>query len=153
LPTRDAAYTVLGGSVLTALGFSALATSSYLNSNQLDTGTFLRLWTATILVLALGFVVILAGFLMASRGRMRRVAGGILGVIASFACAFVVLILITTTAGITPSSFNNQEPIAFDILLIGTIISLFVGFPLSMFGSVPAIVERERENESSEITS
>ena len=138
--------------MLTALGLTALVTSNYLNSSQLDTGTFLRLWSSTMLVLVLGFAVILAGFLMASKGRTRKLAGGILGVLSSFIGAFVNLVLITTTAGINPNyGLPAELGVAYELLIIGSIIALFVGFPLSMFGTVSSIVEREPESETSEI--
>jgi hypothetical protein len=141
--------------MVTALGFVALVTSNYLNSVQLDTGTFLRLWSATLLVLILGFVIILGGFLMASTGRMKKVVGGILGVLASFAAAFVTLILITTTVGINSYNIGSsaQLSLASEILFVGSILVLFVGFPLGMFGTVSAIAEREPEGETSEIPS
>ena len=147
MPNRDSAFTVMGGSISLALGFTALAASNYLSSNQLDTGTFLRLWASTLIVPILGFVVILAGYMMASQRRTRRVAGGILGVIASVMNAFVVLALIAVTFGIG-SGFSQpaQESVVLEILIIGSIVALFVGFPISMFGTVPAIVDRETES-------
>jgi hypothetical protein len=143
----------MGGSIFVALGFAALVTSNCLNSFQLDTGTFLKLWTATILVPLLGFVVILAGFLTASSGRTRRLAGGAMGVFASIIGAFVSIILITTTAGVDQTITSSLEynasyaqfSVAYSILTIGSIIALFFGFPLGMFGSMPAIVEKEQE--------
>jgi hypothetical protein len=134
------------------LGFTALSTSTYLSSNQLDTGTYIRLWIATILILAFGFLIILSGFLMATSGRMKRAAGGIMGVIASFAGAFTTLILVTTTAGITTFGTSPQLSLALEILFVGTIIALFAGFPLSMFGTVSSIVKREPETETSVIS-
>lgn len=150
--SRDAAFTVLGGSVTAAYGFTALVTSTYLNSSQLPTGTFLALWTSTILVLALGFVVIVSGYLMAASGRLKRIAGGVMGVLAAFSVAFVDLILVTTTFGINPSlSSSSQYVLASELLFVGSIIALFLGFPLSMFGTVSAITERNSKDETSEI--
>ncbi len=136
---------------MTALGFAALSTANYLSSsNALDTGTFLRLWTATLLVLALGFLVILAGFLIASQGRLTRMAGGIMGVIASIAGAFLTIILVTTTAGVSSGNFGLASSLSFaialEILYIGSFATLFTGFPLAMFGSMPAVVEKEPEH-------
>lgn len=154
---KSAAFTVMGGSILTALGFAALVTSTYISSSQLDTATFLRLWSSTIIMLALGFVTLLGGFMIGTSGRMKRIAGAILAVIASFAGAFVSLILVTTTAAIASGVINpNGAPqfaLGYETLIIGTIITLFVGFPLSMFGTVNAITEREPETETSAIPS
>ena len=90
---------------------------------------------------------------MATNGRMRRVAGGILGVLASLVGAFMTLILVTTTAGISPQVGSARLGSALEILYIGSMITLFLGFPLSMFGTVSAIVERQPESGTSEIPS
>lgn len=152
MPTRDGAFTVFGGAILTAFGFVSLACSSYLSGAiQLSTGDYIRLWSDSILAVVLGFLVILAGDLIASKGRSRKVWGAVMGTIASIIGGFNSLVLTLMVVGVQSQSFvitsssSAQLGAAVEILILGCIITLFVGFPFGMFGSAPGVMERESE--------
>jgi hypothetical protein len=157
---RSGALAVLGGSIFMALGMVALGTTTYLSSsNQLATSTYLRLWLSTFSVAFLGLLIVVSGYMMSSNGRLKRVVGGVVSVISSFTAAYISFILISSTASISAAfGVQFQSPsaefqIGFWILLIGSMVALFVAFPVTMYSSVPAIVEREPETETSEIPS
>lgn len=134
----------------TAFGFVAFATTYFLTSNRAGTGPSTELWATTVLALAVGFVVMVSGYLMASEGRGKRFNGGIVGVTASLAAPIVDLFAFITTLGISPASTASaQLGVTSEFLFFGTIIALFIGFPLSMFGTVGAITE-ERPPEEQE---
>ena len=149
--TREGGLVVLGGAILFAYGFIGLAASNYLsNLTQLATGDYLRLWTITFLVLISGFILILAGFMIASTGRWKTLGGGILGIIGSMMGGILTIGLLLTVLslgqGVT-AGFNQSYlfSIASQQLLFGSFPALFVGFPLGMYGSASSIM-KEREN-------
>lgn len=147
--TREGAYTVLGGSILLAYGFIGLATSNFLSSlTQLATGDYLRLWSLTILMFVCGFVVVLGGFLIASTGRWKNLGGGILGILGSLVGAILCLSLLLTVVGLSQgaaASYSPQFNMSSELLVLGSIPAMFVGFPLGMFGSVAGVFLEEPE--------
>lgn len=148
---RNAAFAVLGGSIYTAFGFVSFATNYFMSSNRAGTGLTPELWASTIVALALGFVVILSGYLMASEGRGKRFNGGIAGVTASLAAPIVALIALTSTVKFSSTAAATpQLGVTSELLFFGTIIALFIGFPLSMFGTVGAMTEARPPEDAAE---
>ena len=153
--TREGSFAVLGGSVIIAYGFVGVATSTFLsNLTQLGTGDYLRLWTLAILTIVCGFVIVLAGFLIASDGTWRVWGGGIIGILGSLIGVVVSLALILTIVGLEASNAftfgsNAQFNTSFELLVIGSIPTMFVGFPLSMYGSAGGVMSQD--NESAEV--
>ena len=140
--------------MMIGLGFAGVISSHYLsNAIQLATGDFITLWTEAFLVCLFGFVVVVAGFLIAGSEGTRCLVGGILGILGSFVGAFVSLALVMETVGLAQSasgfsslSLNSaQMSTSYEILFIGCILILFVGFPLAVFGSVPGILVKKTE--------
>lgn len=126
-----------------------LATSNFLNNlTQLATGDYLRLWSLTILMIVCGFVVVLGGFLIASTGRWKNLGGGILGILGSLVGAILCLALLLTVVGLGQGvgiSYSPQFETSSELLIIGSIPVMFVGFPLGMFGSVAGVFSEEPE--------
>jgi hypothetical protein len=152
--SREGAFTVLGGSILIGQGFIGLATSTNLsNLTQLATGDYLRLWTFTILLILCGFVVLVAGFLLASEGNWRVFGGGFLGVLGSVVGALACLGLILDIVGLgsNASNFgsNPQFSVSYELLLIGTIPAMLLGFPLGMYGSAAGLMGHEEKRSTS----
>ncbi len=150
--TRGGAYVVLGGSVITAYGLVGLATSNFLNAmTQLGTGDYLRLYALTFLIIVLGFATVLGGYLIASNGQWRHLAGAFLGVVGSLGGMILVLALLTTVVGLNQGfttygqTAAAQFNAAFEIQVIGSIIAIFFGFPLAMFGVMAGITDRRHE--------
>ena len=147
--TREGAYAVVAGSIFFAYGFIGLAASDYLNNlTQLSTGDYLRLWSITFAVLISGFVLILAGFLMASAGRWRTIGGGVLGILGSMVGGILTLGLLLTVQGIGQSVAASYSQtylfsITSQLLLFGSFPAMFVGFPLGMYGSATAIMKEQ----------
>jgi hypothetical protein len=140
----------MGGSILIAYGFIGLAASNFLsNLTQLATGDYLRLWSFTILTIVCGFAVILGGFLVASNGRWKNLGGGILGLLGSLVGAILCLGLLFTVVGLSQGVVGLSQGIQFttsyELLVIGSIPAMFVGFPLGMFGSVAGVFLEEPE--------
>ena len=151
MASKGGAFAVMGGSIIAAFGFAALVTDTYIGSGQLDSGTYFRLWSATALVIALGVLTMAGGVLTGGRGDRRRRVGVVLGVVASSAGAFASLLLIMIISGageaLSGSSALAQLSLGYEILFAGSIITLFAGFPLSLFGAASAYAEGEDEVE------
>ena len=156
--TRDGAFVVFGGSIITAYGLVSLATSYYLNGmTTLGTGDYLRLWALTFLVIAFGFATVLGGFLLASRGEWKRWGGAALSVIGSLMGMILALGLITTVAGLSSSispyqvtsSQSAQFSLTLQIQVIGSIIAVFLGFPLAMYGMMAGVMHWFHEPDES----
>jgi hypothetical protein len=152
--TIGGAYVVLGGSVITAYGFAALLTSIDLNGlTTLSTGDYLRLWSMTYLVIALGFAAILGGYLVASNGEWRHIGGALLGVLGSLVGTILALGLITTVAGLESSisyfaqgSQSAQFSLSYEIQVMSCIAVVVAGFPLAMFGIMRGVADRGHES-------
>lgn len=146
--TREGAFAVLGGSIQTAYAYVGIVTSNYLSIlQQLPTGDYLRLWSLAFLMVVFGFAVILGGFMIASTGRWKVVGGGILGILGSLLGGIVSLALLTTSVGLNTPTFNQpaQFSVASEILFIGCILTMFIGFPIGMYGSVGGVFREEDE--------
>jgi hypothetical protein len=155
--TKEGALVVLGGAIIFSYGFIGLSASDYLtNLTQLATGDYLRLWALTFLVIISGFILILAGFLIASTGRWKTLIGGALGVIGSVMGGILTIGLLLTVLGIGQNVTGglNQTylfSIASQLLFFGSFPAMFVGFPLSMYGSAAGIMkEREKMTDATE---
>ncbi len=149
LHERDRAFTVFGGSVLVAFGLVGIFSSGVLGSiTTLSTGQFLGLWAETILALVFGFLAILAGPLLASENDGLRATGALLGIFSSLIGVIMVMLLLMGTEGLTSGiSISGQMNLSFSMLTIGAIVVLFVGFPLSLAGSVGGLQGNKPEDE------
>ena len=143
----------MGGSIITAYGLVGLDTSIILNSlTTLGTGDYLRLWALTFLVVIMGFVTILGGFLVGSKGEWKRWGGAVLSVIGALTGLILVLALITTVVGISSSigyvgntGSSAQFSVSYEIQVIGSIVAIFLGFPLAMYGTMAGVMHWRQE--------
>lgn len=146
MQTKYFAFTVLGGAIILSFGFAGGVASSYLSSAvQLSTGMFLRIWAEAILGMVIGSVAIVGGGLMATEGKTAKESGGVLGIISSVAGAMDSLVLLTTFVGAQTEVIviSPQLEVSYSVLYLGSILALFVGFPIVMFGSVAGLLYRE----------
>jgi len=154
---RSGTFATIGGSIFVAFGILSLAMTSLVSSAvSLSTNQFLELWGGTILALAFGFLIIIAGALIGSSSSSRRLAGGALGTISSLIGGFNVPVYLTNTIGVGSTSGVNvsagggaQLSTFLLMLIIGALVTLFAGFPLSMVGSFPVSDRSEGVENSS----
>ncbi len=103
-------------------------------------------------MVASGFLAIAGGFLIASVGSWRVFGGGVLGILGSILGALMSLALLTTTVGLSQNIAGfgptAQYSVSYEILFIGCIAAMFMGFPLGMYGSMAGIVGEEAEQPS-----
>ena len=144
---------VLGGSIITAYGLVGLDTSIILNGmTTLGTSDYLRLWALTFLVIVLGFVTVLGGFLIGSKGDWKRWGGAALSVIGSLTGLILTLALSTTVVGLSSSigyyansAASAQFSVSYEIQNIGGIVAIFLGFPLAMYGTMAGVMHWRHE--------
>ena len=156
-PKSRQAAVVYGASVFLAYGFIAIVLGSLLSASISQTvGLYTRYWGECILAILMGFFLILTWVLMSSRNTTRAQMGGTVGVLASIIGALDSLVLLDTATGInyspyfyTSQLYSGFPALVFDMLTIGTMIVLFVGFPLGMAGSFGALAQQEGDEGSS----
>ena len=135
----NGAAAALGGSIYIALGMIAIESSTLLgNLRPLTTDVFLQLWAETVLMAVLGLSLLIAAFLGESENDFRQIVGMPLGVLASMFGAIVALVLLNTAVGLTSaySLANAQLSVAQVFLVVGTFVTVLVGFPLGIVGSL-----------------
>ena len=142
-----------GGSIYLAYGLIALTSTSLINSaTSLSLDPFLRLWAETILAILFGFLLLASGLLVGSDSDAKRIGGGLLGVLSSIIGAINVLVLLTTTLGLSQfgafnSAFGTGEFVyVILILIVAAIATLLAGLPLGMVGSFQQLQEKETES-------
>jgi hypothetical protein len=148
---------IYGASVFLAYGFIAIFLGSLLSASISQTfDLYVRFWGESILAILMGFFLILAGWLIGSRNTASVRIGGLVGTLASIIGTFDSLVLLNTATSISYSPVYNANLIVSDLpslvfvmLFIGTMILLFVGFPLGMVGSFGALTREEGEEGSS----
>jgi len=154
---RNKAYATYGGAVFVSFGLLAIGLSTLIgNAINLTTDQFLALWGETIVILILGLVILISALLVGSSSDFRRIAGGMIGVVAALIGAILTPALVNNTTGlisqvgvsgvILQGGGSAQLTIAYWMLFISSFVVMLVGFPLSMIGSFQVIQEKDNQN-------
>lgn len=125
-------------------GFLAIdALMSAGNAFNDNPGLSRTVWGASISMVALGFVMILAALLVASAKATNNSMGGVIGVVFSVLGALVAIGLVHSLSSL---NFYGSD-FSYTYAVLGLPVLLFAGFPLGLMGSLWAIQNRRMEGE------
>lgn len=126
-----------------AQGLVALVSTSLLSEAiTLSTSQFLALWAETIFVIVIGFLIVVSAVLIGSNDDFNVMVGEAVGAVSSLVGAILILVLLNTNIGLTytqvtnPLNYSPQLATFNEFLLLGSIITLFLGLPLALVGSL-----------------
>lgn len=129
---------VLGCSIFLSLGFIALGSLATITSvSYSDSTVTFAQWAETFAAIAVGFGLLATGWLVGSENRSRTRLGGVIGILVAIVGALNALALSAVS-----SSFGSNLSI---YVPFGSILVLFIGFPLAMAGSVGGLLLSELE--------
>jgi len=132
---------LFGAAAYLAFSFSCLAFNANLASST-SSGTALQIWAEALVVVVLGVALVVSGALI-GLDRWPSYAGA-LGAFASILGALLIISYYLTAASV---GINNASAGASASLIdIGTIIALFVGFPIGFMGSFGGLWKAEQDN-------
>jgi hypothetical protein len=129
---------VLACSIYLSLGFVALGSLATLTSvAYANSNVTIAEWTESLLAVAVGFGLLVTGWLVGSRSQRLMRLGGMLGILLAIGGAL---------NGLALAAISNSYGSGLTYLVpVGSWFVLFVGFPLAMAGSMGGLLLSETE--------
>jgi hypothetical protein len=136
--------TIFGCSIYLSLSFISLGSLATLTSVAYSNATVpVAEWGETLAAVAIGFGLLVTGWLVGSENRRKMKLGGILGMLVAIAGALNSLALAAIS--------NSYGSALTSLVFVGSFFVLFVGFPLAMAGSVGGLLLSESEQSTTQV--
>ena len=118
------------------------------NSLSNNLSLFVRVWGESVTMVVLGFVLLVATFLVSSSKATHVTLGGVVGAMFSFVGVFVAIDLVQALASIAYSAYYGAgTSLPYTFAAFSFPVLLFAGFPLGLIGSLGAIRNSQVDEE------